>query len=321
MPNVPTMLPSLAQAILIRPVVHVCTRIWKTVRIENGSQVTLHMIGDRQGFDPRILCIGLSNVGSVCFVHLRLIVANTGLAAVRNLAVRVNLPRSLTPSIDMPQVRLPTGESTFTVAMDPDTNQRTFHLPSLRIDETAVLPLVLRIAPSDWLSVPVGPEGTRRGDLSLSPIGRPQELIKLVILSVAVTAHADNIRASQRRFELWFSPASTEAEIKAHFRRLATVAQIWRHRYRAFLLPAIGPFVWMPSFPRAWFFDRAAVLNLVSTKAVAKPEPGRWFDLDREFEFVPAEVYRHLVANPGSKRGLFRQWVEDVYALRPKYFR
>ena len=44
---------------LVRPVVRGARLVWRAFRIEHGSIVSMTMLGDRQGFAPEVLCVGL----------------------------------------------------------------------------------------------------------------------------------------------------------------------------------------------------------------------------------------------------------------------
>ena len=290
--------------------------IWSKLRIKDGSFVSLHCIGDTQENRPEFLYLGLKETEITCLVRLYIALKNEGRAPIRNLAVRVQLPSKLAAEVKMERANPDGADAFYLTKADRRSVVLNFET-SLRIDEGALFPILLRIQPSDWIEVRAGGPQERKGNLALTDY-RVATSVRVAALRMKVSAQADNIRASGREWDVWLTPAESWAELENNTSALAAIQRIWSIGSKAFIFPFLGSAVFVPSFRGR--YQLGALVHMSSDEYTREPEFARFFDLSDSEEFVPAQIYRSIVANPGEDKTAFRKWVRSIRQAKPDYY-
>lgn len=300
------------------PIVRVFRIIWQALRVKDGTLVSIGMFGDHAEVRPQVLILGLDPPDPVCLMRLPLMIKNYGRVATRNLAVRVRLPKALIANLPVIQTNLKSTESFYSVDLDTINVQLNYELQTLRIDETAVIEIMLRAGTDDWVTVKAGGQRKHVGDYSFFEIGT-QTPIRLIALPISVSVHADNIRAVTRKWDILVTPTNDLSELEQQSTSLITVQLIWKIGMKVFLFPFFGSLVWIP-----WFRRRCkpvALTHIRSDSFAVKPEFAYYFDLAQKNKFVSAWYSQYLLANPGCNKTKFIKWLKEVYTARPAYYR
>jgi hypothetical protein len=288
--------------------------IWDRLRIKDGTLVSLTTCAEGKGV-PEALFIGLAGSDQTCLLQIPLIVTNLGRVPVRNLAIRVQLPKALTPD-SLPLAPHPTiKESYHRVESDTLTIQDEYRLSDLRIGEAIALPILLRVRSTDWITVKLGGAESPPGFTKFGT----RASTRLVGLRLIMAAYADNARAVVRNLDVWITPAESIADLQQKTKPLAEVQYIWRYGASAFRFPLIGSLVFYPRLP--WRDQMVSVIHVASDHVVREPEVARLFDLALADGFVPVRLGRHILANPGPNKAKFKKWLKGIYETRPRFYR
>ncbi|MGD9542447.1 hypothetical protein [Methylocystis sp.] len=288
--------------------------LWRALRIKDGTHVFVSSVGERDETPrPKILVIGFEDSKETCFVQLPLLIKNEGLNPVKNLAARVELPKTLCADLHEKPPNSPTGEVIYKIDTYPSLVGINYELPTIRIDEGVVLPIMIRIRPSDWIALKVGDERKNKERFSKYGI---DPITRLIGLRIDASVHADNIRAVHRRWDVWLTPSKDYEELQNRSTDLLTVKCIWDKGDRAFRFP----FLWNIAYAPRLRMVPAAVVQLSSEKYAVSPEPGRLFEAFPGNEFIPSEFSDFVLANPGSEKADFDKWVKDIYDSKPPYY-
>lgn len=301
---------------ITRPIVWVSRFAWSKLRIKDGSFVSLGCIGDTKESQPEFLYLGLQETDITCLVRLYLSVKNEGRAPIRNLSVKVELPRNLTADVRMERAN-PSGSDAF---YSTKIGRRRVVLnfeTSLRIDEGALFPILLIIRPDDWIEARTGGPKKRKGDLVLTDymLATP---VRVAALRMKVSAQADNIRSCYREWDVWLTPAESLDHLENHITSLAAIQQIWSIGSRAFIFPFRGFSIFLP--PWRSRYQQGALVHLDSNECAQATEFGRLFDISLSEEFLPIQIYRRLAVNPGEGGIEFRNWVRSIKQAKPEYY-
>lgn len=301
---------------ITRPLLWFFRFVWSTLRIKDGSFVSLGGIGDTEDSRPEFLYLGLQGTEITCLVHLYIAVKNEGRAPIRNLSVRVQLPRNLTADLNLERANAVSYDVFYTTRIGRRSVVLNFET-SLRIDEGALFPILLRIRPSDWIEARAGGHRNREGNLMLADY-RLATPVRVAALRIRVSAQADNMRSSSRAWDVWLTPAESWEQLENHTSALGAIQRIWNLDSKAFIFPFRGSLVFMP--PWRGRYQPGALVHLSSDHYARNPELARVFEITPSAEFIPAQVYRSLVANPGEEGIEFRNWVRSVRQARPDYY-
>jgi hypothetical protein len=298
---------------VIKAIVWLFRLIHGASRIKDGTTVSLSSAGDGESDRTELLFIGLKGTEQTCLVQFPIIVTNDGRAPVRNIAIRITLPKQLSVNV------LRDNEAQSGVYQTEDGLNAYFNIemPSLRIDDSVLLPMLLRITPNDWIDVKADGPQKQVGRTVL--VDYDAELsVRIVALRVRVTVHADNIRAVSRRWEVWMTPAKSLRELKKRRTALVTIQRIWNMGFKAFSFPLIGSLVWMPLSMRQ--FQSAALMQLTSNQFAVAPETGLFFQILPNQDFIPVQFHKRVAVNPGKRRAAFRNWVQNIRHAKSTYY-
>jgi hypothetical protein len=290
--------------------------LWGTTRVRDGSRVVLVGPGDTEEDRPEILVIGLGGGDQLSFLQLHLGVMNKGLAPARNLAISISLPKRLLADFPMRRSDPESSASFFRTDEDEFNVTLHFHLPTLRIDEAVAVPLSLRISRDDWITVKAGGHQVRQGDF-FSVDYRAEVPLNLIALNVRMVALADNIRAADRSWEIWLTPAKSWNDLKTLSIILIAIQRIWKRSVGAFVLPILGSAVLMPRWRSR--FQKVALIYLKSNELARLGEIGQLFRVKPGTEFLSGQYYRSVAANPSSI-GEFLRWATRIRRERPAYY-
>jgi hypothetical protein len=255
-------------------------------------------------------------------MQVPLTIINKGPASVRNLAVRICLPRTLVPPLAAYTQEIGGDMVRFEVVEHESPNHLmvTYYIPTLRVDEPGTLQIPLRIDPEDWITVKTAGPHRGLGQWTVSDLGATAP-IKLIGIRVKVTAHADNTRVHTRVWELWITRARNLDALQGLAPTIITVARIWRHRHRAYRLPFFSGYVFLP-FPLV--LARLPLFKQFQRICLSYFEPGLVQGYPRVLSpaayILSGSASRVMLANPGDRKREFRAWIRDIYAARPPYF-
>ena len=302
---------------LLRPLLWIGRQFWDTFRIKDGSTVVLNGPGDSSDCRPELLCVGIDHFKGTCIIQIPFTIANSGRAAVSNLALRIQLPKRLTLDVPAHAVGPLTGVVAYSVDSGPYYALQSFEVPSLRIDESVTFPVLLRIRDADWIEVEAGEPREKTGNITLINylVKTP---VRIALLKIRITAHADNIRARRREWDLLLTPAGSLDSLAQKTHVCVGVYRIWSSAKKLFRFPVIGSTVFAPILKRE--FQQAALIHARAKEWVVRPEVGPFFDIGRSDEILPAEFSRRLLANPGKDATKFRDWLRRIQEARPPYY-
>jgi hypothetical protein len=286
-----------------------------TFRIKDETRVSITTIAQQRGRLPETLCLGLTGTEQTCIVQIPLIIANKGRAPVRNLAVRVLLPRALIPDFQAIQLDPISKGSFHQETVNGHIVQHTYQLPILRIDETVELSVLIRVRPTDWITVKAGGAETSPGFVKIGS----RAPIQVVGLNVVAAVHAENIRAVFGRMDIWITPAKNLADLQQKSTNVFMVQRIWRYGASIVRFPLVGSLVFSPWLP--WTVHSGALVHLSEGRAIEQAKAARFFDVKATDGFLPVKYGPHILANPGRNRAKFSKWLKRVYETRPPYYR
>lgn len=280
------------------------------------SGVEIRSIGDSTAARPELMIIGLAGAERRTLVEVPITVANSGAEALSNLAIRVVLPSTLVPDVPPIEQTVENQRLRFeTKVYDEYRTCFTFLIPSLRAGETCDLSFPLLLDPESWVEVEVGGRRTMRGKVALTKLERRRPL-SLIGLVVSVSVFCDNARPAFRTWNVWLAHSKSLTELQGASAGIVEADRIWVSGHRAFRLPILGPFVFVPPG-----LGRRRDQSVVLTQFVKRAIERRDFDLfEQGSQFVLAVHGRRGVANPAS-RVEFWKWIRRVQAARPDHFR
>jgi hypothetical protein len=188
---------------------------------------------------------------------------------------------------------------------------------SLRIDEGALFPILLRIRPGDWIDVKARGPQERKGDVIFTDYSSATP-IRVAAFQMKVSAQADNIRGTSREWDVWLTPAEDWTDLENRSSALAAIQRIWSVGSKAFLFPFWRSVVFMPSVRGS--YQPGVLIHLSSEAHAVGSEAARFFDVSDGNGFTPLKIYRSLGANPGEEGLVFRDWVRGVRKEKPDHY-